>query len=249
MRTLIHTLLIAAFLFTDIAAAQRDLVTVMINKQTYQFDRAIRLSSALSIVADSGQWYWPTAAAFDLSNDSAEHDKEVVLSNIRELLSNFDSNSDTHKALSSLYQQVAAWTVSTRLKMPISYNRARLFYEENPMFQPGKYWIRLDGRPNVIHFSGAVAKPGAYQHQSDTSVYTASHNVAKLRDADKSHVYVILPSGEIERKGVALWNLDFSQLMPGSQVYVPISSELFSNEISLLNERVAALAVNRILPQ
>ncbi|APE00412.1 hypothetical protein BM526_00270 [Alteromonas mediterranea] len=229
--------------------ADEDTVSIMINKQTYQFDRPIRLSSALSIVADNGDWYWPSASAFDLTNPKAEREKEIALSQIRTLLTQFDKDSETHAALQNLYEQVASWTVSTRIDMPISYNRARLFFEDNPMFQPGKYWIRLNGRPNVVHFSGAVVKPGAYKHQSDTSVYTAVHTVKKAVDADRSHVYVIDPRGNIEEKGIAYWNLDFAQLMPGSQVYVPISSELFSDKLKQLNERVAALAVHRVLPQ
>ena len=229
--------------------ADEDTVSIMINKQTYQFDRPIRLSSALSIVADNGDWYWPSASAFDLTNPKAEREKEIALSQIRTLLTQFDKDSETHVALQNLYEQVASWTVSTRIDMPISYNRARLFFEDNPMFQPGKYWIRLNGRPNVVHFSGAVVKPGAYKHQSDTSVYTAEHTVKKAVDADRSHVYVIDPRGNIEEKGIAYWNLDFAQLMPGSQVYVPISSELFSDKLKQLNERVAALAVHRVLPQ
>lgn len=229
--------------------ADEDTVSIMINKQTYQFDRPIRLSSALSIVADNGDWYWPSSSAFDLTNPKAEREKEIALSQIRTLLTQFDKDSETHVALKNLYEQVASWTVSTRIDMPISYNRARLFFEDNPMFQPGKYWIRLNGRPNVVHFSGAVVKPGAYKHQSDTSVYTAVHTVKKAVDADRSHVYVIDPRGNIEEKGIAYWNLDFAQLMPGSQVYVPISSELFSDKLKQLNERVAALAVHRVLPQ
>ena len=229
--------------------ADEDTVSIMINKQTYQFDRPIRLSSALSIVADNGDWYWPSASAFDLTNPKAEREKEIALSQIRTLLTQFDKDSETHVALQNLYEQVASWTVSTRIDMPISYNRARLFFEDNPMFQPGKYWIRLNGRPNVVHFSCAVVKPGAYKHQSDTSVYTAVHTVKKAVDADRSHVYVIDPRGNIEEKGIAYWNLDFAQLMPGSQVYVPISSELFSDKLKQLNERVAALAVHRVLPQ
>ena len=229
--------------------ADEDTVSIMINKQTYQFDRPIRLSSALSIVADNGDWYWPSASAFDLTNPKAEREKEIALSQIRTLLTQFDKDSETHVALQNLYEQVASWTVSTRIDMPISYNRARLFFEDNPMFQPGKYWIRLNGRPNVVHFSGAVVKPGAYKHQSDTSVYAAVHTVKKAVDADRSHVYVIDPRGNIEEKGIAYWNLDFAQLMPGSQVYVPISSELFSDKLKQLNERVAALAVHRVLPQ
>lgn len=229
--------------------ADDNTVSIMINKQTYQFDRPIRLSSALSIVADNGDWYWPSASAFDLTNPEAEREKEIALSEIRTLLTQFGKDSKTHEALKNLYEQVASWTVSTRIDMPISYNRARLFFEDNPMFQPGKYWIRLNGRPNVVHFSGAVVTPGAYKHQSDTSVYTAVHTVKKAVDADRSHVYVIDPMGNIEEKGIAYWNLDFAQIMPGSQVYVPISSELFSDKLKQLNKRVAALAVHRVLPQ
>ena len=243
--------LIAALSITAAGSLYADdnMVSIMINKQTYQFDRPIRLSSALSIVADNGDWYWPSASAFDLSNSKAEREKEIALSEIRTLLAQFDKDSKTHEALENLYEQVSSWTVSTRIDMPISYNRARLFFEDNPMFQPGKYWIRLNGRPNVVHFSGAVVKPGAYKHQSDTSVYTAVHTVKKAVDADRSHVYVIDPMGNIEEKGIAYWNLDFAQIMPGSQVYVPISSELFSDKLKQLNKRVAALAVHRVLPQ
>lgn len=246
----IYTLFIALGLTAATKLYANDnLVSVMINKQTYQFDRPIRLSSVLSIVADNGDWYWPSASAFDLANPKAEEEREIALSQISGLLNQFDADSETHKALQNLYDQVSSWTVSTRIDMPISYNRARLFFEDNPMFQPGKYWIRLNGRPDVVHFSGAVVKPGAYKHQSDTSVYTAVHTVKKAVDADRSHVYVIDPMGNIEEKGIAYWNLDFGQLMPGSQVYVPISSELFSNKLKQLNERVAALAVHRVLPQ
>jgi len=246
----ISMLFIALGLATSASSHANDgIVSVRINKQTYQFDRPIRLSSVLSIVADNGDWYWPTASAFDLADPEAEREKAVALSEIKVLLTKFDANSKTHKALQNLYEQVSSWTVSTRIDMPISYNRARLFFEDNPMFQEGEYWIRLNGRPDVVHFSGAVVKPGAYKHQSDTSVYSAVHTVKKADDADRSNVYVIDPTGKVEEKGIAYWNLDFAQLMPGSQVYVPISSELFSNKLKQLNERIAALAVHRVLPQ
>ena len=133
--------------------------------------------------------------------------------------------------------------------MPVSYNRARLFFEHNPMFQPGKYWVRLNSRPNVVHFSGAVVKPGAYQHSSDTSMYSVVHGVEKMSDADRSYVFIIDPMGNIEKKGAAYWNVDFSQIMPGGQVFVPLLPELFSSKLDALNERVAELAVHRVLPQ
>jgi hypothetical protein len=249
MKKLIALVILSGMVLFNWANAQDNTVSVRVNKQTYQFDRPIRLSSVLSIVAENGDWYWPTAAAFDLTDTRAENEKNAILEDIRDLMSRFDRDSDTYQALQNLYEQVASWTVSTRIDMPVSYNRARLFHEDNPMFQPGKYWVRLNGRPNVVHFSGAVTKPGAYKHQSDTSVYTAVHTVKKAVDADRSFVYVITPAGDVEEKGIAYWNIDAVQLMPGSQVYVPISPELFSNKLKVLNKRVAALAVHRVLPQ
>jgi hypothetical protein len=80
-------------------------------------------------------------------------------------------------------------------------------------------------------------------------VYTSIKSVKKAAGADKSYVYIITPQGDVDERGIAYWNLDFSQLMPGSQVYVPISPELFSNKLKVLNKRVAALAVHRVLPQ
>lgn len=32
-------------------------LTILINKQPYEFPRPVRLSSVLSVVADSGEWY------------------------------------------------------------------------------------------------------------------------------------------------------------------------------------------------
>ena len=249
IRLLVFACTVLTTLLSTSSFAQESTLSVMLNKQTYQFERPLRLSSVLSLIAENGDWYWPTAAVFNLTDTHAEDEKAAILIEIRDLMTRFDRDSDTFMALENLYEQVATWTVSTRIDMPVSYNRARLFFEENPMFQPGKYWIRLNGRPNVVHFSGAVIKPGAYQHQSNTSVYTAVDTVKKAVDADRSYVYIITPQGNVEERGIAYWNLDFSQLMPGSQVYVPISPELFSNKLKVLNKRVAALAVHRVLPQ
>ena len=59
------TYIIALFclVFSTGSMANDAVVTVRINKQTYLFDRPIRLASALSIVADNGDWYWPAAAS------------------------------------------------------------------------------------------------------------------------------------------------------------------------------------------
>lgn len=222
-------------------------VTILINKQPYEFTQPVRLSAVLSIAANS-DWYWPASGVFDLNDATAEREKEAVLSTIRELLSRYEPQSASYQLLENLYAQVASWTVATRVKMPVSYNRARLFFEDNPQFQQGKYLLRLTGRPTVVHFSGAVAAPGAYKHSSN-ALYTVTNNVKNQPGADRSSVYVIAPNGNVSQRGIAYWNIDYAQLMPGSQVYVPIQEQLVGKTLDKLNQRIANLAVHRILPQ
>jgi len=223
-------------------------VTILINKQPYEFAHPVRLSSVLSIAANGGDWYWPASGVFDLNDATAEREKEAVLSRIRELLTEYDADSSTYKLLKNMYTQVASWTVATRVTMPVSYTRARVFFEENPMFPAGKYLLRLTGRPSVVHFSGAVAKPGAYRH-SNNAIYTVSDKVKNHPEADRSTVYVIAPNGEVSERGIAYWNIDYGQLIPGSQVYVPIQGQIIGHALDDLNQRIAKLAVHRILPQ
>lgn len=224
-------------------------VTVVINTKAYEFEQPIRLSNVLSIVENNGEWYWPTSAVYDLTDSTAEREKEAVLSHLRKLLDVHRNDLDMHATLESLYTQISDWTVATRRIMPVSYNRARLIFADNPMFQEGRYLIRLSSRPNVVHFSGVVTKPGAYEHKSNTSLFTLHSGVKSTPNADNSFVYVVTPDGAVSKHGIAYWNIDFTQLMPGSHIVVPLSTGLFDSTLDTLNARIAALAVHRILPQ
>lgn len=235
----------AALMSTSVSAN----VTIIVNQQVFEFEQPVRLNAVLAPVANSAQWYWPVSSVYNLNLKYAEQEKASVLSEIRRLLGVYKKDNDMHRTLSSLYEQVASWTVATRIPMSVSYNRARLFPQDNPQFNNGKYLIRISPRPDLVHVSGAVLKPGAYKHSGNTSIYTIANSVAVQEEADKSYVNVITPMGNVEKKGVAYWNVNFSQIMPGSQIYVPISPRYFDSAIEPLNDRIANLAVHRILPQ
>jgi hypothetical protein len=245
MKYLTTSLLLLSFIFSLSVSAK---VTVIINTTAYEFEQPIRLSNVLSIVENNGEWYWPTSAVYDLTDSTAEREKEAVLSHLRKLLGAYSDNVDMRNTLESLYTQISNWTVATRKVMPVSYNRARLIFADNPMFKEGRYLIRLSGRPNVVHFSGVVAKPGAYEHKSNTSLFTLHSGVKSTPNADNSFVYVVAPGGTISKRGIAYWNIDFTQLMPGSHIVAPLSTGLFDSTLDTLNARIAALAVHRILP-
>lgn len=240
-------MIFSALVFMSVPAIAN--VTVIINKQVYDYEQPVRLNEILKPVANLGEWYWPVSSVYDLNRSYAEREKESVLSEIRRLLNVYNNNSDMYRTLTNLYEQVASWTLATRIPMEVSYNRARISPPNNPKFQDGKYLIRLSPRPDVIHFLGAVTKPGAYKHSGNTSIFTVANSVTANEEADNSYVRVITPMGEVEKKGVAYWNIDFAQVMPGTQIYVPISAGVFDTALERLNDRIANLAVHRILPQ
>lgn len=246
MKYLTTSLLLLSFIFSLSVSAK---VTVVINTTAYEFEQPIRLSNVLSIVENNSDWYWPTSAVYDLTDSTAEREKEAVLSHLRKLLGSYRNNGDIHTTLESLYTQISGWTVATRKVMPVSYNRARLIFADNPMFQEGRYLIRLSSRPNVVYFSGVVTKPGAYEHKSNTSLFTLHSDRKSAPHADNSFVYIVAPDGSVSKRGIAYWNIDFTQLMPGSHIIAPLSTGLFDSTLDTLNARIAALAVHRIFPQ
>lgn len=247
MSELVRKLCFVAFLSLCTSVAQAK-VTVFVNQHAFDFESSPRLNEVLAPVAESNDWYWPASAAYDLNDPTAETLKKETMDLILSELKTLSSNDSDYQALDNLYRQVASWSVGTRKLVSVSYNRARVFPAHNPMFQPGKYLIRLFSRPEGFHVAGAVKVPGVYKHQNDVTISSVTSGITLSPKADNSEVWVILPSGDIRVEGKAYWNKGFSQLMPGSQLYFPLKESLFSRSTTLINERVAQLAVHRILP-
>lgn len=223
-------------------------VSIFINQQAFEYDMPVRLNQVLAPVSSSTDWYWPASAVYDLNDPTAETLKKETLDLILSELKRLDSDDADYIVLDNVYRQVSSWSVATRKHVEVSYNLARVYPSKNPMFQPGKYLIRLFMRPEVTHVSGAVKTAGAYQFKNNSELASISHGVALSPNANNSDVWVISPQGEVSIEGKAYWNKGFNQLMPGSQLYFPVSESLFSSSIAKINERVAQLAVHRILP-
>jgi hypothetical protein len=65
--------------------------------------------------------------------------------------------------------------------------------------------------------------------------------------ADKDYLYVVQPNGEITKVGKAYWNYQCRTLMPGAQLFVPISEKDVFSQVSKVNKLVAELSLNRIM--
>lgn len=223
-------------------------VTVFINQQAFEYEMPVRLNQVLAPVSSSTDWYWPASAVYDLNDPTAESLRKETLDLILSELKRLDSDDADYIVLDNLYRQVSSWSVGTRKHISVSYNLARVYPANNPMFQPGKYLIRLFMRPEVTHVLGAVKTAGAYEFRNNNELASVSHGVVLSPNANNSEVWVISPRGDVSVEGKAYWNKGFNQLMPGSQLYFPVSERLFSSSIAKINERVAQLAVHRILP-
>lgn len=224
------------------------LVDIELNGQHYRYLNPVRLSLILQTNAKNGNWYWPASAMYVIDQKYTEALRQDVLQTIDSLAVDLSVNDDKAMALNALRQQVAGWTLAKRLPVSINKNASRIDYRQNPMLQDGNYILHLTGRPSVVWMSGLVSTPGSYEYRNQHSAADYAEGV-KLRDyADPDYVYVITPRGEVTRQNIAYWGESYSQVMPGSQIYVPLFTWLLSPDVDELNEKVAELAVHRVLP-
>ncbi len=239
-------LMCAIFALSAFVANAKVLVTI--NHTHYLYEQPVRLSEVLKPVANAADWYWPTAAVYKLNDPSVDAERLTVLAQIDALLADEAKNTDRYTALMSLRQQITAWSLARRVPMKVDADAIKQEEALNPRFEDGEYLIRLQTRAQVVHLLGLVEKPGEYALEPQLRPRDYIKRVPLLDDAENDVVYVISPDASIEKQGIAYWNASTASLMPGSQIYVPFYTHLFAGDLDSLNQQVAALAANRILP-
>jgi hypothetical protein len=147
----------------------------------------------------------------------------------------------------SLYDEIATWRLGRRIDVKIDGDLSRLHLRHNPVIKQGEYRLALSSRPSHILVFGAVEHAGKYSLLEGMSLKRYVEMAAVSGAADRDFVYVILPNAEIHKVGVAYWNNHHYSLAPGSQVYVPFQTEIFSSTTEKLNQSVAQLASHRII--
>ncbi|MBU2979836.1 capsule biosynthesis GfcC family protein [Alteromonas sp. C1M14] len=223
-------------------------VNVTVNGQQYRYINPVRLSLVLHTVGKNGQWYWPACAIYSTQTEAVEAQRQAILQDIDALAYALKPTDEKAMALSALGRQIASWKLAKRLPVDIHFDAARLDASKNPMLQPGNYILSLRGRPQEVWVSGLVNTPGAYEYQNTMAPFEYAKGIERRADADPDYVYVISPRGEVSKQNIAYWGKSFSQVMPGSQIYVPLFSWLLSPDVDELNRKIAELAVHRVLP-
>ena len=222
-------------------------VVVHINNDSVTFEQSTRLDEVLSKVPTPSEPYWPSAGLFRLHDPETEALYSATREQLNRLASNNAITSYLRADMRSLYDAMSTWRLGRRLDLSIDKDLARLHVRHNPMINEGEYHLSLVSRPRHVVVFGAVQVAGSYElvEGMPLKLYVEMAKVSAA--AHRDYVYVIRPNAEIQKIGVAYWNDEQYSLAPGSQVFVPFQTDIFSSTTDLLNQSVAQLASHRIL--
>jgi hypothetical protein len=219
-------------------------VVIQVNARHFEYQSPPSLVDVLEPVALTSRWYWPAAKLYRLSVSTPEKQRTEVL----QLLDQIKRDAPTHveSQLNALQFLIKQWRLAERVVIPIDYDRARIEAAFNPRFEPGQYLLQLVKRPQSVQFWGALHNSPTFSHRGGTAIadYVAALSYSDL--ANLSEVYVIQPDGRIVKSGVASWNRQHVEAMPGAQVFVPFSSTWFGSDMQRLNDSLLALALHRV---
>lgn len=219
-------------------------VEVEINGKQWSYSQLPRLSTVIAPVALDKEWYWPATALFSLSDATAETQRQAVLAQIDALKA--DASPELAQALARLTDSITGWQLATRVDISIDYDLIRLNQQNNPGFDSGEYKLELSTRPDTVFFWGAVDQPMTLPHAGATAVAEYLPAVSRSDVADSGYVLVIAPDGQISTVGVAAWNKQPTELMPGASVYIPFAGGLLTSDLAKLNHDIAGLARHRV---
>jgi hypothetical protein len=234
---------ILLFLLTAALSADAK-VSIKINDELHQFDHNPRLAEVLVKVAAEKQWYWPAASLYRLDSSKAEQQRNKIIEQLtlmHKSLSGKNSAKMTH-----LIEQIKQWKLGDRVDMAIDYDAAQMNADNNPRFENGEYRLDLILRPLAAEIIGLTTQSLSIDL---TNPQCAHQHIQQLNPnlANKDFAYLIQPNGLSKKFGIAYWNKGCVDIMPGSQIYLPLSESLFFYENQLLNEQIVALAKNRIV--
>lgn len=218
-------------------------VQIHINGVAYVHDALPRLDHVLMPVAAQEQWHWPSSQLFNLESAAIETQRDTLI----QLLSDEGTvNAQISGDYQTLINEIKRWPLADRIQIDIDFDLARYSLAHNPRFVSGNYLLTLSERPNQLFIFGAVASPSTIDYAENTCVDKIISNIARLKIASLSYVYLISPAGDIQKAPIAHWNSSCVVPAPGSSLYIPIHEHQWSKTAYSLNQQVISLALNRI---
>ncbi|MDH2434209.1 capsule biosynthesis GfcC family protein [Pokkaliibacter sp. MBI-7] len=211
---------------------------------------------AHSIPTDSA-WV-PGAALFLTQNYSKEQSrKSAMLEELKSIYNSTAANKDADKPLSEWLLALRSWIQTqpiTGRQLTTTLDPYQLEIEKTANLKIGSdARLNYPNRPDYISVIGlngttdsaAPFRKLPYLPGKDIQSYLNEDDIAPW--ANKNEVYVIAPSGRIEKVGIAAWNFQKVRLIPGSWVYIPIEDDALA-AAPHFNEGFVQWLTTRTLP-
>jgi len=220
---------------------------ITVNGSLFSFKNQPRLSEVLAPVALKNDWYWSASTLHKLGNAEINEKRDEVIIKLKQILMNSSGKPKEQNSIATLISQIRQWKLAERIPLAIDYDLARAKASLNPLFDEGDYLLNLVERPDSLYVFGALFSETMITHKDAADVSDYLLGISLPANADKDYVYVIQADGKTMRVPYAYWNRGHQEIMPGSQLYIPFKTQLFSSDIEKINEQIVFLAVNRIL--
>ncbi|WP_019674698.1 capsule biosynthesis GfcC family protein [Arsukibacterium perlucidum] len=227
--------------------AAEAVVRVQFNGQSYIYQQPPRLADVLGAVALTDDWYWPASGLYRLDTAQPEQLRRQIIQQLAALKGKWQQDSNYQNSIEQLKFQLQQWQLAERVAIKIDYDLARLKPAANPQFEPGQYLLRLTGRPQHIMVFG-LARAERITHYGNSSVTVYAGQLRRLAGGSTDWLYVLQPDGAVIKAGIASWNQQHIELMPGAQLFVPFDTSFFGAEFAEINQAVLKLAKHRVLP-
>jgi hypothetical protein len=220
-------------------------VSVTINYQKFDYLHQPRLNEVLSKVAYEKNWYWPASRLFRLDTNKANNLRKAIIEKLMSVQSTSNDNDGTQ--ISLLLGQIKSWHLSDRISIKLDYDLAQLNPEFNPQFDNGNYRLDLSTLSPYITIFGLTESPRVIKK---TTKQCANEYIASLfpQLENLDYIYIIQPNAVVIKTGIAYWNATCVDIMPDSQIYLPLPESQFFSENQELNLQIIELAKNRVLP-
>lgn len=238
-----HTLLVGwLILFSSLCQAN---VNVTINYQKFDYSHQPRLSEVLSKVAYEKIWYWPASRLFRLNTNKAQTLRKNLVEKL--MAAQLTANVDDVSQMNLLIDQINSWHLADRIPISIDYDLAQMNPEYNPRFDNGNYRLDLSTRSPYITIFGLTEYPRVIKAKTKLCAHEFINALfTHLKNLD--FIYIIQPNGLTIKAGIAYWNAGCVDIMPDSQIYLPLPESQFFSENRELNQQIIELAKNRVLP-
>jgi len=239
-------LLVSSVGFSVKLCAAEPEVSVQINDRTYLYQQLPRLTEILQPVAFTEDWYWPASQLYRLDTTKAEQLRERIIQRLAALKGKWQQDSHYQNTIEQLTFQLQQWQLAERIAIAIDYDLARLKAAANPQFEPGQYLLSLTARPPHITVFG-LARAERITHYGNASVGVYARQLRRLAGSSNDWLFILQPDGAVIKAGIASWNQQHLELMPGAQLFVPFDTRFFGDEFVEINQAVIELARHRVL--